>query len=112
MKELTYGLIKGRHDLPCENYLFKKVENVHDYNSIAMHISNILSNTLTWSMTTDMNNYPIYQSEQDLIVYVTGLTPVTVELVKYCMNHHVPLTLMNYDNQTGDYVPQQVVNRL
>lgn len=44
-----------------------------------------------------------------LVLYVTGLTVATVAVINVCMGVGIPLTLMHYDRDRGDYYPQEVM---
>ena len=44
-----------------------------------------------------------------LVLYVTGLTVATVAVVNVCIRVGISLTLMHYDQSTGDYYPQGVM---
>lgn len=41
-----------------------------------------------------------------LILFVTGLTPALVTVLKYCMSKDIPVMLMHYDRTTGRYFVQ------
>lgn len=129
MNTITVGLIKGRHEMPVTEYIFDNgIENVHDYVAMRSHIKDFLIQAvgLTQTKSVPINGYvnlqdiddgytteSDYQSEvwtgkQKLVVYVTGLTSVTAELIRTCALNGVKLTLMHYDNATGEYVPQYI----
>ncbi len=110
--DIYVGLIKGRHPLPCQEYIFDNaIENVHDYNGISTHIYAYLLNKVQHGLTiNEVLCDDISRSKGDhcLYVYVTGLTPVTVELVKACAYLGINLTLLNYDRDTNSYIKQRV----
>lgn len=56
--------------------------------------------------SVDTNNGNVIVGNKPLLIYVTGLTPVTVELIKACFALGIDLTLMNYDTATDSYIPQ------
>ncbi|MGP1608593.1 MAG: hypothetical protein ACTTGJ_01950 [Clostridium sp.] len=58
--------------------------------------------------SADYSDYLVFKGEKSLIVYVTGLTAVTAELIGVCARNGVSLTLMNYDASTGEYKPQVI----
>lgn len=116
MEQITIGLIKGRHVIPVDEYIFDKVETVHDYKGIRNHIEDFLVNRVGISRTygigvnqDDYTDVQLFCGKAELVVYVTGLTPVTVELVASCMRNGIHLTLMNYDTASGNYIPQPVL---
>lgn len=44
-----------------------------------------------------------------LMLYVTGLSVALVSVINVCMRVGISLTLMHYDQTTGNYYPQGVV---
>ena len=89
MKQL--GLIKGRHPLPAAEYIFNdSIDDVFNFESMQEHIASAL------------------QGCAEVTVYVTGLTVVTVELIKFCARHNIKLTLMHFNSNSGQYVAQSV----
>lgn len=114
-KEVKVGLIRGRHEMPVDNYLLDVVSDVFDFNSMYERFEEVIPKLVTIvqvpgqalnsaTYTEDL----IYRSEERLVVYVTGLTAVTAELISYCAGFGIYLTLMHYDMSTGDYVPQVI----
>ena len=88
---MELGLIKGRHPLPVTEYIFNdSIEDVFDFVSMQEQIASAL------------------QDCTDVTVYVTGLTVVTVELIKFCARHNIKLTLMHFNSNSGLYIPQSV----
>lgn len=116
-KKIVVGLIKGRHEMPVSEYIFDQaIENVHDYRAIREVVELFLVEKVGITRTfgcgvnqADYTDCEVFQGKKNLVVYVTGLTPVTVEVVGACFRNGVSLTLMNYDNSTGEYVPQEVI---
>ncbi len=113
---LTVGLIKGRHPLPVDEYIFDDaIEDVHNYKAIHDHILAFLQEKVGMRQAIgqgiNQNDYTginIYRGAKKLVVYVTGLTPVTAELIAACAYNGVFLTLMNYNTATGEYVAQEI----
>ena len=115
MKKIIVGMIKGRHELPVEDYIFDVVENVHDYDAIHAHVMDFLKSRVGLTTTygcginqVDYADVEILCGKSELVVYVTGLTCVTAELIRCCAMYGVSLTLMHYDNATGSYMPQKI----
>lgn len=113
MTEIRVGLINGRHDLPVEECILESVENVLDYDAIANGIEKWIRGHISFEKEVinlprqlDYTDIPVWESKERLVVYVTGLTPVTAELIRLCFNMGVHLTLMNFNRDTGNYVPQ------
>ena len=117
MEQIVVGLIKGRHMMPVEEYIFDKaIDKVHDYKGIRNHIEDFLVNRVgigrTYGVGVNQDDYTdvqLFCGKANLVVYVTGLTPVIVELVASCMRNGIHLTLMNYDTASGNYIPQPVL---
>lgn len=76
------GLINNRHPMPVQNYIFEKeIENVFDFESIKNEIKEFI------------------------------LSSVTAALVQVCAVYGVELTLMHYDRDTDEYVPQVIFSK-
>lgn len=116
------GLIKGRHQMPCEEYIFSgAIEDVHNYGVIRRHIMDwCVDHSIVPSLVNGaaVNGAAVNGAEDSLVyrcegvrlcVYVTGLTSVTVELVKAYMLNGISLTLLNYDSVSGEYREQFVL---
>lgn len=114
MEKVVVGLIKGRHELPVTEYIFdESIENVHDYKGITGHICNFVLDAVGISIRTGQalnqqsyDDIECFTGDKALVVYVTGLTPVTAALIKVCALNGIQLTLMNYDSSTGEYREQ------
>lgn len=113
---VVVGMIKGRHELPVEDYIFNEaIEDVHAYESIRKNICKFVESKIHVKKnmgvamnSADYSDYLVFKGEKSLIVYVTGLTAVTAELIGVCARNGVSLTLMNYDASTGEYKPQVI----
>lgn len=97
IEEVRVGMIAGRHDLPVDNYIFEKIENVFSFKTIRSKVVQFIK-----------ENFKYEDSFKSLIVYVTGLTPVIAEIVSVCVRSHIALTLMHYDKYSGKYIPQYI----
>lgn len=49
------------------------------------------------------------QNVKDIVLYVTGITPILISVINYCRLFNITVTLMHYDTVTNSYVPQSVV---
>lgn len=94
------GLIKGRHELPVDAYILDEVSEVLDFQTIESEVRKSLD---TYTKDLLVDSYPHFY------VYVTGLTSVTVEVFKYCLERGVLLTFMHFDRESGSYLPQKAV---
>lgn len=91
---ISVGLISGRHQLPVNNYIIDKIDNVNDFVEARKKVNEFLHTNFE------------KPCDDTLIVYVTGLTYVTAELVHQCTSIGIDLTLMHYDISTGLYSKQ------
>lgn len=116
-KEIKAGLIRGRHPLPVDEYIFDSaIEDVHDYHKIEEHILNFVNakvgvHTTNFGRSVNeaqVEDACVWEGDKRLTVYVTGLTPVTAGLIKVCMMYGVRLTLMHYNTACDDYKPQVI----
>ena len=115
MKEIKVGLIKGRHEMPVSNYIFDEINDVLDFDSMNKQIVNFINDNINvyaaYGCGINQIGYEdveVLTADTKLIVYVTGLTSVTAELIKVCALKGISLTLMHYDRDTGDYLPQVI----
>ena len=112
---VTVGLIKDRHALPVDNYIFDKIENVFDFEYMSNVIGTFLEKAIGIKTVygscvnqCDCTDVLMYTGSNELIVYVTGLTAVTAELIRLCALNGVSLTLMHYNHATNNYVAQRI----
>lgn len=116
-KNITVGLIRGRHEMPVDSYIFDgAIEDVHNYGDMDSHIFWWLQDNADVHIT-DFGRGLNQASDEDvrcftggksLTVYVTGLTAVTASLIRVCALYGVHLTLKHYNNSTGDYESQPI----
>lgn len=115
MVTIKVGLIRGRHEMPVDEYILDEVEDVFDFKLIGHLINLFLENRVGIKVKnvpcinqcdyTDVNSFC---GENKLVIYVTGLTAATAALVEKCARNGVDLTLMHYNAETGEYVPQKL----
>lgn len=115
MEKIIVGLIRGRHEMPVNEYILDGVEDVFDFRGMEKAIFNFIVDKVgvvekygPCLNSADYTEALSYRGERELVVYVTGLTAVSVSLVKVCSLNGVHLTLMHYNSATGEYVPQVV----
>lgn len=92
-KILSLELCAGRHLTPAQNGAI--FENEIDDVTDTRKMYEIISNKL----------YGV----DKVILYVTGLTVALVEVINYCNDNGVELTLMHYNKETDSYYEQIVV---
>ena len=114
MEPVVVGLIAGRHSLPVSEFIFAgEIQDVLDFRSLAKTIDQFLADRVGVSVVSgcgvnqdDYTDVRVWCGRRDLVVYVTGLTAVSTELVAACARNGVNLTLMHFNRDTGEYVPQ------
>lgn len=115
MEKVIAGLIKGRHEMPVNAYIFEDaIADVFNFDAIRKHIITWISGNVGVvsrdfqhgiNQASD-DDVRCFVGEKSLTVYVTGLTLVTAELIRVCAYLGVRLTLMHYNSATGDYESQ------
>ena len=115
MKEIKVGLIKGRHEMPVDNYIFDEINDVLNFDNMSKQIVDFINNNINvysvYGCGINQIGYEdveILTSDTRLIVYITGLTAVTAELIKVCALKGIFLTLMHYDRENNGYIPQVI----
>lgn len=115
-KTLCVGLCPGRHALPVEDYIFPESVDPTDLDGLNRLASAWVEahcvpgqrvgtglNQADWH--TDVL---VWGSDVELVLYVTGLTAATTAVVRACALNGISLTLMHYDRDSGEYLPQQM----
>ena len=112
---MKVGLIKGRHEMPVEEYIFDEIEDVFDFATMEKKIKTFLLEKVGIEThycccinQADDVCVEYFEGEERLIVYVTGLTTAVAELIRICMLNGVRLTLMYYDRDTVSYREQKI----
>lgn len=95
MTTFTFGLCAGRHDLPVSDFIFSDGDITFPINPPE------LFNTAATKL--GKLNYG-----DSLVVYVTGLTPALVAVIKYCSIRNVKLTLKHFDRCSNNYIDDVV----
>lgn len=94
MKYAKIGLCEGRHQMPVEEYIFPQVvENPFDFSELEKVVHEKLKDV------------------KELDLYVSGLTPVLIAVVNYCVYNAISLTLYHFNLSTEEYVPQKLTIR-
>ena len=113
-KTVYTGLIRGRHELPTNTYIFNEIDNTMDFD----HMYDVAFNFVTThcKLYTACGHGINQQSYVDievfrgapLVVYVTGLSAALAAVIRVCAECGVPLTLMHYDRESDNYKPQRM----
>lgn len=91
---ISVGLCAGRHDLPVTEYIFAEILDPMDFAG--------MQKTAYEFVTSNCIG-------KELVVYATGLTAALCAVISMCEAHYVPLTVMHYDRDEGNYKPQRVL---
>lgn len=93
MEKVILGLCQGRHEMPVEDYIFPQV----------------VENPFNFEALEDMVHQKL-KDVQEVDLYVSGLTPVLMVAVNYCVFNAIDLTLYHFNITTGEYVPQKIAH--
>lgn len=111
-KTVVAGLIVGRHSLPVTEYIFDRtIKDVFDYPYIKKVVDNFLEShfDIDW-VPVDGDGYmgDTFKIEEgnQLILYVTGLTCATAQVIASCFVRGIEVKLMHYNMATNTFVPQ------
>lgn len=90
------GLCEGRHEIKDVGiYIFADGDIQFPINP----------NALKSKVIDRFNDLGVSQRD-DLIIYVTGLTPALTAVIKVAFENCMTLTLMHYDTATGCYISE------
>ena len=117
VETVTVGLIKGRHEMPVEKYIFNdEIKDVFDFDFITQTIRDFIKNEVGVEVIYGyginqayLGDVDVYKGKRALTVYVTGLTSVTAALIGICAENGIKLTLMHFDRDTNSYKEQRVL---
>lgn len=95
---VNLALCESRHEMPgeVEGAIFQNTVDPTDLLTLRLQCARSLK-----SAVTD-------KGIKYLCVYVTGLTVALVEVINWCIEHHVQCVFMHYDKNTGKYFPQDL----
>lgn len=102
--------------MPVDQYIFdREVKDVFWFEAISERISNFLKERVGISVKpgcginqADYVDIEVFRGDKELVLYVTGLTSLTAEVIRLCAMNGISLTLMHYNKDTGEYVPQNI----
>ena len=124
------GLMEGRHALPVEDYVlpsnivkskvFNKALEEMDLDKIQDLICQSLANYARNKGIAVYREMPIegsngewemvyaFPKNQQVTLYVTGLTPVLIEALEVLKDYGASVTLMHYDRNSQNYVSRKL----
>ena len=98
MVKVSLGTIKGRHSLPVTDYVFS--DDIQDVTDIVKIQNNV-------DAYFEEKILPLKEKDDvQIILYVTGLTVVTLAVVNACIKYNCELVCMHFDRDTGIYIAQ------
>ena len=98
MTTFTFGLCAGRHDSPVSDFIFADGDITFPINPT----------TLLDTVATKLN---FVNFGDKLDVYVTGLTPATVAVIKFCSIKGIKLTLKHFDRDSNSFIDDVVFDK-
>lgn len=104
-RNIRVGLVADRHKMPVNDYIFKEEISpsmMFDYEKLELHCREYIEN---------MVDFKDGISQQNLVVYLSGLQCASASLVKVCNDMKVNLTFRHYDKQTDSYHSQVIWNQ-
>ena len=113
MKSIVCGLCKGRHELPVKEYIFDSFTDMPScdelYDIAKAFVLSHAEKERVWLSDELYNDYQVEAYTSELVVYVTGYTPMLLAVVSVCSRLGMRLTAMHY-NATGEYYAQKVLD--
>lgn len=98
MLQISLGTVKGRHTMPVTEYIIEnEIEDVTDVSTIEKIVDDYFKAKIA-------NN----EEKVQIILYVTGLTVVTLAVVKSCKKYNCNLVCMHYDKINDTYIGQKI----
>lgn len=111
-KIVSIGLCRGRHEIPAvEDYIFQQELDPLDIKGMFSTIDGFFKTHLEWGQHLRASQWGyednmVYTSNDEVNLYVTGLTVAVAEVIRYCYHNGIALTLYHYDRASGEYYPQ------
>lgn len=115
--KLILGSVKGRHEMPASEYLYDGEVTDFSMEAIQNHVNSRLEELVTVHNgygapalnLTDYTDVTGHWCEEDIILYVTGLTAVTTAAIAWCIKNGCRITLMHFDRDSASYVEQVII---
>lgn len=101
MIKISLGTIKGRHQLPVTDYVFnEEIRDVTNVEKIQQDVDYYFIENIANIRSKDRVR---------IILYVTGLTVVTLAIVKACKLFDCELVCMHFDRESNSYFEQIIL---
>lgn len=116
-KTIKIGVCEGRHNMPVDGYIFKKIEDPTDVEGL-QEIAEEFFQKLWEELPHKECYYPdewgndhiSIKIDGKVEIYATGLTVAVIEAIKaalYYYNYY-DIVIMHYDSVKGNYYPQKM----
>lgn len=111
---MKLGLIKGRHEMPVDEYIFDEIENPLDFagmmNAAYKKFQELFpEGTLKHVRAADTDARDYFSGHID--IYVTGLTSATLAVYNAAALIGLDVTFWHFNRETSEYVPQVMYSR-
>jgi hypothetical protein len=101
--QVSLGAIKGRHQLPVKEYVIDEdLQDVTDIVAIEKKVDDYFEKL--------NKEYEKKEAKVQIILYVTGLTVVTLAVVKTCKKLGYGLVCMHFDRDSNSYIAQPILD--
>ena len=91
----VYGLIKGRHNLPVEEYLLDELK-------FGRNLFMAMENSIAMKLSKEKEN-------ESLVIYVTGYTPALIAAINAARRvGYIEIVLRHHDKYSDTYINQWV----
>lgn len=99
--QVSLGAIKGRHELPVKEYVIQEdLQDVTDIVAIEEKVDSYFEKL----------NKEYKEAKLQIILYITGLTVVTLAVVKSCKKLGYGLVCMHFDRDSNSYIAQPILD--
>lgn len=114
--KVIIGGVKGRHAMPVTDFIFNDaIVDPTDVEAIRQHVEKVLTKKISIGAGSgaglNQESYEdvlVRRGNKRLILYVTGLTIVTTEVIRFCAINGVALTLKHFNSASGDYFDEVI----
>lgn len=96
MRKREVGLCRARHEMPVDEYIFEQIYYPNDF---------VWQQRVADSFVAD-----VAENNEQLYLYVTGLSMALAAVIRACYEQHVPLVLWHWDSNKKIYHPQHMFN--
>lgn len=109
-KIVIVGLVRGRHEMPVDSYIFDEDVNPMDFNEIDARVVSWINQISEYTTSENDFMFPHYPVGEgvEVVLYVTGLSSALSAVIRWCAKCHISLMLMHFDRDSGEYKPQLI----